>query len=144
MTTSAAQRYRSKAIATWLALVAGGVGAHRFYLHGGDDRLAWLHPWPTLAGLYGVRRVAEFGQDDRLAWLLIPLLGFMLSGTMLMAILYGLMPDERWHRRFNDGLVMRPSGWLPVIGVVLALAVGASVLMATIAFSLQHLAEVLR
>ena len=138
---SDAAYYRSKTIATWLALAAGSFGLHRLYLHGAGDRLAWLHPWPTLLGLYGAQRMQALGQDDRVAWALIPLLGLMLASTMLAAIVHGLTPDERWHARFNQGRAMRPSGWLAVIGVVLALLIGATVLMATIAFGLQHLAE---
>jgi hypothetical protein len=134
-------RYRSKTAATWLALLLGSLGAHRFYLHGGDDRLAWLHPWPTLLGLYGVRRMLEFGLDDRLAAWFVPLLGLMLAGTMLTAIVYGLTPDERWQARFNAGQPPRASGWAAVIGMIAALMVGATVLMATIAFGLQRLAE---
>ena len=45
---------RAKTAATWLALIGGTVGLHRFYLHGRRDLLGWLHPWPSLAGLYGV------------------------------------------------------------------------------------------
>lgn len=133
--------YRSKTIATWLAFIAGSFGVHRLYLYGAGDRLAWLHPWPTLLGLYGVQRMLLLGQDDRLAWVLIPLLGLMLAGTMLVAIVHGLAPDERWHERFNAGQPMRSSGWLAVLGVVLATMIGATVLLATIAFAGQRLAE---
>lgn len=134
--------YRSKTIATWLAFLAGGLGLHRLYLHGLRDPWAWLHPWPTLLGLYGVQRVLTYGQDDRLSWLLVPLLGGMLAYTMLMAIIYGLTPDERWNARFNThGAPPHESGWGVVIGVIAALMVGAGVLMATIAFSGQRFFE---
>jgi hypothetical protein len=97
-----------------------------------------------LLGAWGLRRVTEFGQDDQLAWLLIPILGFMVAGTMLQAIVYGLMPDERWHARHNAGLdtrAARPSGCGAVLGVIAALLVGATVLMSTIAFSGQRYFE---
>jgi hypothetical protein len=136
-----AARPRSKTLATWAALLGGSLGLHRFYLHGLRDRWGWLHPWPTLVGLYGVVRMRELGQDDRLAWVLIPLLGLMLAGTMLAAIVYGLTPDEKWNARFNPGAPAPASGWAALIGVVLALAVGGGVLMATIAFSAQRYFE---
>jgi len=68
---------------------------------------------------------------------------------MLQAIVYGLMPDDKWHARFNPGLVgqsdkaaaLPDSGWGAVIGVILALLVGATVLMSTIAFSGQRYFE---
>ena len=132
---------RSKTLATWLAFIAGSLGLHRFYLHGLRDAWGWLHVPPTLLGLYGVERMLELGQDDRLAWALIPLLGLALAASMLAAIVYGLTPDERWNARYNAGAASRPSGWLAVFGVVGALFVGATVLIATIAFSGQRYFE---
>lgn len=133
--------YKSKTVATWLALTLGSLGAHRLYLHGFKDWLAWLHPWPTLAGLYGLQRMDLLGHDDRLAWALIPLLGLMLAQSMLCAIVYGLTADERWNERHNDGRAGRPSGWLAVIGVIASLLIGGTCLMATIAFSAQRYFE---
>lgn len=136
---------KSKTIATWAALLGGCWGLHRFYLYGLGDRWAWLHPIPTLIGLYGLQRVGEWGQDDHLAWLLIPVLGFTVAGAMLQGIVYGLTPDERWHPRHNPTVAGSPeaphSGWGVVIGVVLSLLLGATVLMATIAFSGQRFFE---
>ena len=79
---AAAGRPRSRAVATWLALVGGGFGLHRFYLHGGRDVWAWLHPWPTLVGAYGFWRMREFGVDDARGSLLVPFLGVMLATTL--------------------------------------------------------------
>lgn len=134
-------RPKSKTLATWLALVAGSLGLHRFYLHGLRDPWAWLHPLPTLLGLAGAIRMRNLGQDDQAAWLLIPVLGLMLSIGMLSAIVIGLTPDERWGQRFNPGQPVRRTGWLPVIGVVLALLVGGAVLMGTLAFGGQKYFE---
>jgi hypothetical protein len=130
--------YKSKTLATWIALIGGGFGLHRFYLHGFRDPWGWLFPWPTLLGFYGVQRLREFGQDDHLSWLLIPLLGLMLAGTMLMAIVHGLTPDEKWNARHNPQGPQHHTGWLTVIGVIVALMLGAGVLMATVAFSGQR------
>jgi len=132
---------KHKATATWLALLAGVFGAHRFYLHGLKDRWGWTFPLPTLLGLAGVQRMNTLGQDDRLAWLLIPLLGISLVAALLGGIAYGLMPDERWNERFNHGRPASTSGWAAVIGVVLCLFVGGIALMSTIAFSAQRYFE---
>lgn len=137
----AVRGYKSKTLAAWIALLGGSFGLHRFYLHGFGDRQGWLFAWPTLLGLYGVQRMRQLGQDDHLAWLLIPLLGLMLAGSMLSAIVYGLTPDEQWNARFNPGGPAHRAGWATVIAVVLALAVGAGVLMATVAFSAQRYFE---
>jgi len=132
---------KSKTLATWLAFLTGSLGLHRLYLYGLRDVQGWLHIVPASLGLYGVMRMQEFGQDDRLAWVLIPLLGLVLSGSMLAAIIYGLTPDEQWNARYNPDAPAPDSGWGVIFGVVGALIVGATVLIATIAFSGQRYFE---
>ena len=134
-------RYKSKTLATWLALLGGSLGLHRLYLHGARDLLAWMHPLPTLAGLWGVQRMLDLGQDDHLSWLLLPLLGLMLAQAALCAIVYGLTPDPRWDARHNPGAPVHATAWGPVLGVIAALMIGATALMATIAFSGQRYFE---
>jgi hypothetical protein len=136
---------KRKTVAAWLAFVGGPLGLHRFYLHGLGDLLGWLLPIPTALGLYGIQRVQQFGQDDALSWLLVPLLGFTIAACCLTAIVYGLMTREKWNARFNPQLPEDAeaggTSWLTVIGVALALMVGAGVLMASIAFSFQRYFE---
>jgi hypothetical protein len=134
-------RYRSKTAATWIALFFGSLGLHRVYLHGWHDRIAWLHPLPTLVGAIGAVRMATLGQDDKLAWVLLPVLGLMWSQSLLAAIVYGLTRDEDWDRRFNPGLLPRPTRWGPVLGAIAALMIGATVLMSTLAFTGQRYFE---
>jgi len=133
------RRPRSKAAATWLAVIGGAFGAHRFYLHGWRDLPGWLFPVPTLLGLAGVQRMRAFGQDDRVAWVLIPLLGLALSAAMLTAIVYGLTPDDKWAAQHDQP--PQATGWAPVLGVIVALLIGASALMGTVAFSGQRFFE---
>ncbi len=133
--------YRSKTIATWLAVLAGTLGLHRFYLHGLRDVAGWLHPVPTALGLLGIERVLTLGQDDRIAWVLLPLLGLSVSLAMLSAIVYGLTPDERWDARHNGGARGPQTGWGAVLGVIVGLLIGAGVLMSTIAYSGQRFFE---
>lgn len=126
---------KSKTIATWLALLGGLLGAHRFYLHGWRDGLAWLHPLLSLTGLVGVVRMNNLGQDDHAAWLLIPLFGLMVAVAMLSAIVLGLTPDARWAER--QGAPEQATGWAPVLAVIMALLVGGAALMGTLAFAGQ-------
>ena len=137
---TAADRPRSRAVATWLALVAGTLGAHRFYLHGARDALAWLHVPPTLVGAYGWWRMREFGVDDARGSLLVLCLGAVVAATMLQAIVYGLTSDERWAARHGPQPPRR-SAWPIVIAVVLALALGAAATTATIALAAQRYFE---
>jgi hypothetical protein len=132
---------KSKTLATWIAVIGGALGLHRFYLHGFRDVWGWLHPVPALLGWYGLRRMQEFGQDDQVAWVLIPLLGFTVAAGMLAAIVYGLTSDEKWDARFNGSSPVSHSGWGAVLGAIAALLIGAGVLMATIAFSGQRFFE---
>jgi hypothetical protein len=136
---------KNKTVATWLAFVGGPLGLHRFYLRGGGDLLAWLLPIPTAIGLYGVERAQISGLDDLWSCLLIPLLGFTIAGCALTAIIYGLMPAEKWNARFNplDVADAAPgqTNWLTVGAIALALLVGATVLMSSIVFSIQRYFE---
>lgn len=139
--TSEPRHPRSKTAATWIAILVGPIGLHRFYLHGLRDLAGWLYPLPTLLGAYGVHRMRAFGQDDQLAWILIPWLGATITAAMLSAIVYGLTSDEKWNARFNPEKKGGLSGWGAVLGAMLALLLGAGVLMATIAFSAQRYFE---
>ena len=136
---------KNKTLAAWLAFAGGPLGLHRFYLRGFGDVLGWLLPVPTALGLYGIERVQQYGQDDVLSWLLVPLLGFTVAGCCLTAIFYGLMPREQWNARFNPGASdQSDSGdthWGTVFAMALSLAIGAGVLMASIAFSFQRYFE---
>ena len=132
---------KSKTLATWVAVLGGAFGLHRFYLHGFKDTAGWLFAWPTLAGLYGVQRMRHLGGDDHLAWVLIPLLGLTLAVAMVSALVIGLTPDEQWNARFNPAGRLHHTSWLTIIGVVAALSLGAGVLMATLAFSAQRYFE---
>lgn len=136
---------KHKTAATWLALVGGPLGLHRFYLHGLGDLVGWLLPIPTALGLYGVQRVQRFGQDDMLSWLLIPLLGFSIAGACLTAIVYGLMTRERWNARFNPAASGAAdaggTSWLTVIAVAASLMFGAASLMFGIVYSFQKYFE---
>jgi hypothetical protein len=141
LTAAPIRRPRSRAVATWLALVGGSLGLHRFYLHGARDPWAWLHPLPTLVGAYGFWRMRELGVDDARGALLVPFLGVMVAATMLQAIVYGLMGDERWAARHGGPGAPAERGWPTYVAVVVALAVGVSVAVATIAFTAQRYFE---
>jgi hypothetical protein len=133
---------KNKTLAAWLAFLGGPLGLHRFYLHGPRDLLGWLLPVPTVIGLYGVHRMRLYGLDDPWSWVLIPMLGFTIAGCALMAIIYGLMDREKWNARFNPQVASDSlaggTNWFTIGAVVLSLMIGATVLMASIAFSFEH------
>ncbi len=132
---------KSKTLATWIAVIGGALGAHRFYLHGWRDAFGWTHPPLALAGLVGVIRTLNLGQDDRVSWLLLPLLGIAITAGMIAALVMGLTPDERWAQRFAAGSPPRATGFGAILGVMVALLIGATVLMSTIAYAGQRFFE---
>ncbi|MBX3588289.1 MAG: hypothetical protein KF796_16775 [Ramlibacter sp.] len=136
---------KNKTLAAWLTFVGGPIGLHRFYLKGWGDLLGWALPIPTALGIYGMERVQQYGLDDPWSWVLIPLLGFTIAGCALNAIIYGLMTPEKWNARFNPSAPADAAPghthWLTIGAIVLALLVGTTVLMASIAFSFQRYFE---
>ena len=132
---------KNKTLVVWLCLVVGPLGLHRFYLRGWGDVLGWLLPIPTALGLYGVERIQRFGIDDRISWVLLPVLGFTIAGCALTAIVYGLMGATQWNTKFNRQAVTPNiagnSNWLTVGALVLALMVGSTSLIASLAFAIQ-------
>jgi hypothetical protein len=109
------------------------------------DLLGWLLPVPTALGLYGIERVQQNGLDDPWSWLLVPLLGFTVAGCALTAIVYGLMTPEKWNARHNPSATPEAApgqtNWFTIGAMVLALLVGTTVLLSSIAFSFQRYFE---
>lgn len=136
---------KNKTIAAWLTFFGGPLGLHRFYLFGLSDLIGWSLPIPTALGLYGVTRVRQFGLDDQLSWILIPLLGFVIAGCALNAIVYGLMTSERWNRRFNPTAAADAqagnTNWLTVGAIVASLLIGTTILMGSIVYGFQRYFE---
>ena len=130
---------KNKTLAAWLAFLGGPLGLHRFYLFGLSDKLGWLLPIPTAIGLYGVHRARENGLDDQWSWVLIPFVGFTMAACALVAIVYGLTTKEKWNARYNPSLpdtaVPGQTNWLTIGAIVLALLLGTTVLMSSVAFS---------
>ena len=121
--------FKNKTLATALALSLGGLGAHRFYLHGGVDRLGLLHACSLpVAGL--VYSQTDGGAD--VFYALLPLLVSYIA-AFISALAIGLTPDEKWDARFNTGAAKRTeSTWILAVLLVATLMLGATVLIATI------------
>ncbi len=136
---------KNKTTAVWLTLILGLTGLHRLYLFKRFDAISWMLLLPTLIGAYGLLRAHQIGIEDHMSWLLIPWIGLSAAASSLMAIVYGLMETEKWNIRYNPGSppegTAGSSGWLTIIGVVIALMLGATVLLSSLAFSLEHFFE---
>jgi TM2 domain-containing membrane protein YozV len=99
--------HKNKTLATLLAFILGGLGAHRFYLHGKKDRWAWVH-----VALFPLSVYAGF----------------------IEALVLGLTPDDKWDAEYNAASGQQSdSGWPLAVLLVLTLGVGAVAVIATIA-----------
>jgi hypothetical protein len=120
---------KNKTLATFLALVLGGLGVHRFYLKGATDRLGLLHVCsiPVTGLVYGI------GHAPNPFWVLLPLLVSYIAG-FIEALVIGLTPDEKWDAAHNRGTGHASrSNWLVPLLLVATMLVGATTLIATIA-----------
>ena len=123
------QPHKNKTLATALAFLLGGIGAHRFYLKGSVDRIGLLHVCsiPVAGLVYGI------GHAPNPFYVLLPLILSWIAG-FIEALVIGLMPDERFDAGYNaaSGRPSR-SRWPVALILVLTLLVGATALIATIA-----------
>ncbi|HZX27713.1 MAG TPA: TM2 domain-containing protein [Telluria sp.] len=120
--------HRNKSFATLLALVAGSLGAHRFYLRKSTDRLGLLHlcSVPVCGLVYGLAPHADP------FYKVLPLL---VSGiaAFIEALVIGLMADEKFDATYNPDSGQRSeSGWPLAVLLVATAAIGATVAIATI------------
>lgn len=136
---------KNKTLATWMTLVLGPLGMHRFYLYGWRDMLGWLMILPTLLGLYGLQRVEDYGLDDLSSWVLLPIFGIHLAAICLNAIIYGLMQREQWNSKFNPGASPeQPAGqtsWTTIGAIVISLMLGTVFLLSALAYAFQRYFE---
>jgi TM2 domain-containing membrane protein YozV len=124
-----AVRHKNKTLSTLLAFILGGLGIHRFYLHGVKDPWAWLHL--STAPLSALLWASAPGQH--LLFVAAPLVISILAG-FIETLVIGLTPDEQWDAAYNrDSGRQSDSGWPVVLLLVLTLGGGATALIATLA-----------
>ena len=93
-------------------------------------------PCPRSWALTACCACGTLGQNDALSWVLIPLLGFTVAGCCLTAIVYGLAQAAGVERPLQSAAAPEaPAGatsWATIWAIVLALMIGAAVLMTSI------------
>ena len=121
--------FKSKALATVLALVLGGAGLHRFYLNGMKDPWGWLHAasLPTSGLLFALHP-----DWPLLAYAAPAVLSFLAASLGTFVI--GLTPDEKWDEKYNaESDIKTDSRWPIPAMMVLNLFYGATLLLTVIA-----------
>lgn len=128
-TTILQHPHKNKAFTSLLAFLLGMLGAHRIYLHGATDRWGWLH----LAALPASLALRQLFPEADWFYQLLPLTISALIG-FLEALVLGLMPDDKWDRRYNAGSGRASdTGWPLAVVLVATLMLGAGTLIATMA-----------
>lgn len=121
--------HKNKTFATLLASVAGGIGAHRFYLFGLRDFWGWIHLAAVLLALL----LVAAKPDSPLLFAGAPLVISVLA-AFIEALVIGLTPDDKWDRRHNSASGRQSSsGWPLALTLVLTLGVGAIAVIAAMA-----------
>jgi hypothetical protein len=124
----------SKTLAGVLALFLGWAGAHRLYLR---SSWWWIYPAVAMPGL-----ALAFGSGGD-AWFRHP--GFFVAVVptliaMLEAIFVSLTPDAKWDSQHNQASGKRSDNrWGPVLVAIVALMMGATLMMSVMAIALEAL-----
>tara|TARA_R110001599_G_scaffold64023_3_gene179212 strand:+ start:870727 stop:871158 length:432 start_codon:yes stop_codon:yes gene_type:complete len=134
---TASTKPKNKTLATSLAVLLGGTGAHRFYLYGAKDFFAWNY---VIAFVLFV--VAQFlVQSEHPTGIgVIAYFPVAILVGWAEAFVIGLTTDKRWDAIYNRGLTYQSqSGW--PIKILLGLALLASV--GTVLFSIIHIVRLI-
>jgi hypothetical protein len=120
--------HKNKTAAALLALLLGGLGAHRFYLRGAVDKLGLLHVCSVpVAGL-----VFGLAPDADPFYKVLPLLISYVVG-FLEALIVGLMSDEKFDLRYNGGSGRASdTNWPLAVILVATMLIGTTTLIGTI------------
>jgi hypothetical protein len=120
--------HKNKTAAALLALLLGGLGAHRFYLRGAVDKLGLLHVCSVpVAGL-----VFGLAPDADPFYKVLPLLISYVVG-FLEALIVGLMSDEKFDLRYNGGSGQASdTNWPLAVILVATMLIGTTTLIGTI------------
>jgi hypothetical protein len=113
----------------------GGIGLHRFYLHGRKDGFGWLHLASLPAAIIGITLFSH--SPPLFAGILLVL--SVLSG-LLEALVIGLTPDDKWDAKYNQHSSKKTeSHWVLALILVITLALGATAVIALLARSFDLL-----
>ncbi|HEY1043900.1 MAG TPA: NINE protein [Telluria sp.] len=121
--------HKNKTLATTLALLLGGFGAHRFYLRPGPDKVGLLHlaSVPVCGLIYGLAPEADW------FFKILPLLVSYIAG-FIEGFVIGLMPDEKFDAKYNAGSGQHTeSRWFLAVVLVTMMLTSGTLIIATMA-----------
>ncbi|MFD2366201.1 NINE protein [Pseudoduganella sp. GCM10020061] len=121
--------HKNKTLATALALLLGGFGAHRFYLRPGPDKLGLLHLMsvPLCGIIYGMAPETDW------FFKILPLLVSYIAG-FIEGFVIGLKPDEQFDAQYNAGSGKQTeSRWFLAVVLVTMMLTAGTLAIATLA-----------
>jgi len=117
--------HKNKTFATFLAMLAGGVGAHRFYLRGSLDKIGLIH----VASLPIAGLVVGLAPQANVFYKLLPVVLSFLVGYLETLIL-GVMPDEKFDAAFNPASGRKSdTNWVIALLLVGTMVVGSTAMI---------------
>ncbi|WP_442593044.1 NINE protein [Parapusillimonas sp. JC17] len=123
--------HRSKVAAAWLACLLGMFGAHWWYM---GRRWAWAVTAFSLLMIVLAQLYPVWWDNPPFLLLLIPT-----TAGYIDALVYALMPDEKFDARYNSGSRrMTKTGWNAVIAAIFTTFFGSTVVMFGIAVTVMH------
>lgn len=121
--------HKNKTLATLLAVILGGFGAHRFYLRGMADKAGLLH---LSSAVIAVLVTVLAPQADWFFKVLPLLLSYVVG--FVEALVIGVTADEKWDAAFNANSGKRSaSKWYLAMLLVATMLLGMTVMIATMA-----------
>jgi TM2 domain-containing membrane protein YozV len=121
--------HKNKTFATLLAVILGGLGAHRFYLRGSLDKLGIVHlmALPIAAMVYALAPQADW------FFKVLPLLLSYVAG-FVEALVLGVTADEKFDATYNPKSGRKSdSQWYLALMLVVTMLLGMTVMIATMA-----------
>lgn len=119
--------HKNKTVATLLAVLLGGIGAHRFYLRGSLDKAGLLH----VASLPIAGLVIGLAPEADIYYKVLPVVLSYLVG-FLEALVIGVTPDEKWDAAFNANSGKKSaSKWPLAVLLVCTMLLGTTGLILT-------------
>lgn len=131
--------HKSKLIVCALSTFLPGTGLNWLYLKGSKSPWFYLSLAGLILGLLGWEQLAKTEMSSAMGWIGVTLGTVALLASWITALAYGLRPDERWDAQFNkNSNQLSNSGWLVILCLIVALLVGAFVLMAGCAIAFEQ------
>lgn len=122
-------KHHNKTLATLLALLTGGFGAHRFYLRGVADKVGLLH----LASVPLCVLVHFLAPGADWFFKILPLLISYIA-AFIEGFVIGLAPDEKFDAKYNTGSGRQSeSRWFLAIVLVTMMLAAGMITIATMA-----------